>query len=151
MTFVLGLTNERIAGRYLPKTHAKPAQTALALGSRDLNRFNCAGCHVLEMPKFSVPQGVKVAEAFTDFRANLRSSYTSRGNDYLAELYQPLTYDPQKKLDPNEIEKELGVTPDQGTAVTIEGMPIGLFENELTVQLWQPVTVRGYTFNVGDN
>ena len=29
-------------------------------------------------------------------------------------------------------------------------MPIGLFENELTVQLWQPVTIRGYTFNVGD-
>jgi cbb3-type cytochrome oxidase cytochrome c subunit len=26
-----------------------------------------------------------------------------------------------------------------------------LFENELTVQLWQPVTIRGYTFNVGDN
>ena len=30
-------------------------------------------------------------------------------------------------------------------------MPIGLFENELTVQLWKPVTIRGYTFNVGDN
>ncbi len=30
-------------------------------------------------------------------------------------------------------------------------MPIGVFENELTVQLWQPVTIRGYTFNVGDN
>ena len=35
--------------------------------------------------------------------------------------------------------------------ITIEGMPIGLFENELTVQLWQPVTIRGYVFNVGDN
>ncbi len=34
--------------------------------------------------------------------------------------------------------------------VTVEGMPIGLFENELTVQLWKPVTIRGYTFNVGD-
>ena len=30
-------------------------------------------------------------------------------------------------------------------------MPIELFENELTVQLWRPVTIRGYTFNVGDN
>ena len=44
-------------------------------GRRDLNRFNCAGCHVLEMPKFTVPAGVKVAEAFTNFKANLRSSY----------------------------------------------------------------------------
>ena len=38
-----------------------------------------------------------------------------------------------------------------GSSVTLEGMPIGLFENELTVQLWQPATIRGYTFNVGDN
>jgi hypothetical protein len=30
-------------------------------------------------------------------------------------------------------------------------MPTGLIENELTVQLWRPVTIRGYTFNVGDN
>ena len=30
-------------------------------------------------------------------------------------------------------------------------MPIGVFEDELTVQLWRPVTIRGYTFNVGDN
>ena len=30
-------------------------------------------------------------------------------------------------------------------------MPTGLFENELTVQVWKPVTIRGYTFNVGDN
>jgi cbb3-type cytochrome oxidase cytochrome c subunit len=151
MTFVLGLTNEKIAAKYLPKTHATPARTALALGSRDLNRFNCDGCHVLEMPKYTVPQGVMVAEAFTDFKSNLRSSYTARNSDYLAELYPTLTFDPQKKLDPGVIENELGILPDQGSPITLEGMPIGLFENELTVQLWQPVTVRGYTFNIGDN
>ena len=78
MTFVLGLTNEKVPARYLPKTHTTPARTAVALGARDLNRFNCAGCHVLEMPKFTIPQGVKVAEAFTDFKTNLRSSYTAR-------------------------------------------------------------------------
>ncbi len=78
MTFVLGLTNERVPARYLPKTHTTPARTAVALGARDLNRFNCDGCHVLEMPKFTIPQGVKVAEAFTDFKANLRSSYNGR-------------------------------------------------------------------------
>ena len=102
-------------------------------------------------PSSRFPQGVKVAEAFTDFKTNLRSSYTARGSDYLAELYPTLTYDPNKKLDAGVIEKELGVTDDTGDSVTIEGMPIGVFENELTVQLWQPVTIRGYTFNVGDN
>jgi cbb3-type cytochrome oxidase cytochrome c subunit len=151
MTFVLGLTNEKIPARYLPKTHTTPSRTAVALGARDLNRFNCAGCHVLEMPKFTVPQGVKVAEAFTNFKANIRSSYNSRGSDYLAELYPTLSHDPNKKLDEGSIEKELGVTDDTGTSITVEGMPIGLFDNELTVQLWQPATIRGYTFNVGDN
>jgi len=151
MTFVLGLTNERIPARYLPKTHTTPAKTAVAQGARDLNRFNCDGCHVLEMPKFTIPQGTRVGEAFTDFKANLRSSYTARANDYLAELYPTLTFDPQKKLDPAVIETELAVTADQGSTVNVEGMPIGLFENELTVQLWQPATIRGYTFNVGDN
>ena len=58
---------------------------------------------------------------------------------------------PTRSSIPAVIEKELGVTDDTGTSVTIEGMPIGVFENELTVQLWQPVTIRGYTFNVGDN
>jgi cbb3-type cytochrome oxidase cytochrome c subunit len=152
MTLVLGLTNEKIAARYLPKTHTTPARTALALGAKVLNRFNCAGCHVLEMPKFTIPAGVKVAEAFTDWKTSLRSSYNARSSDYIPELYPTLSYDPAKKLDPDVIETNLGLTPDDGTSVTIEGMPLGpAVENELTVQVWRPVTIRGYTFNVGDN
>ena len=71
----------------------------MARGARVINRHNCTGCHVLEMPKFEIPAGTKVAEAFTDFKTNLRSSYNSRANDYLAELYPGLTHDPKKKLD----------------------------------------------------
>jgi len=150
MTFVLGLTGEKIPRKYLPMTRYSPAQTALAEGWKVLNRYNCAGCHVLEMPKFSIAKGVKVEEAFTDFKVNLRSSYTARANDYI-ELDPKLTYDPKKKLDASEIEKELELTPDDGSPITVEGMQIGLFENELIVQLWKPVIIRGYTFNVGDN
>ncbi len=158
MTFVLGLTNERVAARYLPKTHYTPTQTAVARGAKVVSRHNCTGCHVLEMPRFTIPAGVKVAEAFTDLKANLRSSYQGRGNDYLADLSKflgldpPLTYDPTKKLDANNIERELGLSPDEGKQpITIEGMPVGLFENELSVAIWRPVKVRGYTFNIGDN
>ena len=115
MTFVLGLTGEKIAARYLPKNRYTPAQTALAEGAKVLNRYNCAGCHVLEMPKFTVPAGARVAEAFTDFKTNLRSSYQARANDYLQELYPGLTYDPNKKLGADEIENELGLAPDDGT------------------------------------
>jgi cbb3-type cytochrome oxidase cytochrome c subunit len=152
MTLVLGLTNEKIAGRYLPKTHTTPARTALARGAKALNRFNCAGCHVLEMPKFTIPAGVKVADAFADFKTSVRASYTARNSDYLTELYPNLSYDPAKKLDTDVIEANLGIKPDDGTSVTIEGMPLGpAEENVLTLQVWKQVTVRGYTFNVGDN
>src|SRR5262249_34568462 len=59
MTFVLGLTAEKINGRYLPRTHYKPAQFAMARGSRAITRHNCTGCHVLEMPRFEIEAGTK--------------------------------------------------------------------------------------------
>jgi cbb3-type cytochrome oxidase cytochrome c subunit len=151
MTFVLGLTGEKVNAKYLPVTHTTPARTAVAEGAKILNRFNCDGCHVLEMPKFTIPKGTKVAEALPDFKGNLSSSYKGRNNDYLAELDPTLKYDPKKKLGPNEIESELEIGKDDGDEIVIEGMPTGLSENELTVQLWKPVKIRGYTFSVADN
>ncbi|WP_165220820.1 c-type cytochrome [Aquisphaera insulae] len=152
MTFILGLTGERIGSRYLAKTKYNLAKNALAAGTKVLNRFNCAACHVLEMPKYTIPEGTTVADAFTDFKTNVRSSYTARNGDFIPSLYPNLTFDPAKKLDAESIEKEMALLPDDGKApVIIEGMPIGLFEDELTVQLWKPVTIRGYTFNIGDN
>ncbi|MCA1683454.1 MAG: hypothetical protein LC685_05670, partial [Actinobacteria bacterium] len=154
MTFVLGLTGEKIAARYLPKTHYTPRQNALAQGSKLLNRYNCAGCHVLEMPKYTLEAGTPVDEAFVGLTTSIRTSYNNRAKDYLGEFYPNLTYDP--KLLPGDaskavIEKALDLKPDDRKGLTIEGMPIGRSENEVTVSLWRPFTVRGYTFNVGDN
>ena len=151
MTFVLGLTGEKIAARYLPKTHYSPSQFAVAKGSKLLNRYNCTGCHVLEMPKYTVEAGTPLSEAFLGLNTSIRSSYKSRGTDYLKEFYPDLKYDPKLPLAPDKIEASLGVQADDLQGVTVEGMPVGQFENELTVQLWRPVTIRGYTFNVGDN
>ena len=151
MTFVLGLTGEGSPADTCPRPTTTPGQTALAEGAKVLNRYNCTGCHVLEMPKFTIPEGVKVAEAFTDFKTNLRASYTNRANDYLAELYPSSPTIPTRSLTPTRSRRSWGSRPTTATPVTMEGMPIGLFENELTVQLWKPVTIRGYTFNVGDN
>jgi cbb3-type cytochrome oxidase cytochrome c subunit len=151
MTFVLGLTGEKINSKYLPATKTTATKTAVAEGAKILNRFNCDGCHVLEMPKFTIAKGTKVADAFPDFKGNVSSSYKNRNSDYLAELDPSLKFDPKKKLDAALIEKELEIGEDDGESITIEGMPTGLFENELTVQLWKPVKVRGYTFSVADN
>ncbi len=150
MTFVLGLTGEKINARYLPKTHYTPRQNALAQGSKLLNRYNCTGCHVLEMPKYTVAAGTPLKEALTGFTTNLRSSYSNRASDYLSAFYPDLKYDPKLPLTPDKIETSLELKADDGQGVTLEGMPVGQFENELTVQLWKPVTIRGYTFNVGD-
>ena len=152
MTFVLGLTGERIPVRYLPKTHTTPAQIALARGLQ--------GAEPVQLRRLSRPGDAQIHHS-RGRQGRRRPSRTSRATSapptpratptYLAELYPTLSYDPKKKLDSDEIENELGIGPDDGSSITIEGMPIGLFENELTVQLWQPVTIRGYTFNVGDN
>ncbi len=151
MTFVLGLTNERVPAKYLATTHTTPARTALAEGAKVLNRFNCDGCHVLEMPRFVIPKGVTVAEAMPDFKVDVRTSYSQRANDYIPALYPDLSYDPKKNLAPNEIEKALVPDPDDAAQpITIEGMPISLDENNLTVQIWSPVSIRGYQFNIAD-
>ena len=142
MTFILGLTGEKINSKYLPSTHYSATQTALAQGRKLLNRYNCTGCHTLEMPKYTIAAGTRLEEALTDFQTNVKVSYKNRATDYLAEFSPNESYDPKKTPE---------LSGDDGKPIVIEGMPIGTFENELTVQLWRPVTIRGFTFNVGDN
>jgi cbb3-type cytochrome oxidase cytochrome c subunit len=139
MTFVLGLTGERIPSRYLP--HYAPAKEAVARGDRVLSRYNCAGCHTLSMPKYTIAAGTKVEDALPDFDTTVNISYQNRANDYL-EFHPGIKFDPKQKPE---------LKPDSVQEVTIEGMPIDLSEDILTVQLWRPVTIRGYTFNIGDN
>jgi cbb3-type cytochrome oxidase cytochrome c subunit/peptidoglycan hydrolase CwlO-like protein len=154
MTFVLGLTGEKIAARYLPQPRYQPVQIAKAKGERLLTRYHCKGCHVLEMPRFTIPAGIKVADALPDLQTNIDVSYGDRAKDYLS-FYSHLgiTYDPKA-----EAPKP---APDVGRGdVTFEGMPVASTEEEgdpgkpptrrVSVQLWKPATILGYTFNVGD-
>jgi cbb3-type cytochrome oxidase cytochrome c subunit len=167
MTFVLGLTGEKINARYLPRY--RPATAAVAQGERLLNRYNCRGCHTLAMPRYTAPAGMALSDAFPDFATNVEVSYGKRNDDYL-EFYPGLEYDPDKTIRLAEsIASDETVDPattlvlpphDGKTPVTIEGMPIAVTEEEdeagnlqkrAAVQLWEPVTIRGYRFNVGDN
>jgi len=141
MTFVLGLTGEKISAKYLPSITATPAQVALAEGQKLINRYNCTACHVLEMPKYAMAGNAKFDEVFTDFENNVKVSYSSRTSDYLAELYPKLKH---------EGEEPPALAPPGGPVEAIEGMPIGTFDDDLTVQLWKSATIRGFTFNVGD-
>ena len=52
MTFVLGLTNEAPAERYIYKP--TPRQKAIVEGRHVLDKYNCAGCHILDMERWDV-------------------------------------------------------------------------------------------------
>ncbi|MDG3005574.1 c-type cytochrome [Paludisphaera mucosa] len=150
MTFVLGLTGERVHPRYVARTHYDEAKVARAEGAKILDRYQCAGCHVLEMPRYRIPAGTSVADALPAFRTNLRASYNARASDFSPDLLATTTHDPQAKLDDESVEASLKVGPDDGSPVVVEGMPLQEIDDEVSVQVWKPVVVRGHTFNVGD-
>ena len=52
MTFVLGLVAEPPGSEYIYKP--KPRQEAIVRGEQVLNKFNCAGCHVLELGRWDI-------------------------------------------------------------------------------------------------
>jgi cbb3-type cytochrome oxidase cytochrome c subunit len=155
MTFVLGLTGEKINSKFLP--HYRPETLAIAHGQRLLDRYNCRGCHVLAMPQYTIPAGTSVAAAMPDFDTNVESSYGAqgRGSDFPAPGTNRLAFYPELTYDPDTPPT---LTADDGKAsYTIEGMPTQVLENDngelvlQALQLWRPVTIRGYTFNTGDN
>jgi cytochrome c551/c552 len=68
MTFVLGLTNEAPAERYIYKPTAR--QKAIVDGRHVLDQYNCAGCHVLDVERWDVafePDWFSEPPAITDF------------------------------------------------------------------------------------
>ncbi len=146
MTFVLGLTGEKINARYLPRLKYGPAQVAVAEGAKLLNRYNCTGCHTLAMPKYTILAGTKLEDSLKEFDTNVRVAYANRSNDYLKELYPKLKWD--EKTTADDVLK--GLPAHDGKPVTIEGMPAQAIDNDVSIQLWRPVTIRGFTFNVGD-
>jgi cytochrome c2 len=68
MTFVLGLTNEAPASRYIYQPG--PRQQAIVQGRHVLDKFNCAGCHILDMERWDVsfaPNEFEQLPAANDF------------------------------------------------------------------------------------
>lgn len=147
MTFVLGLVEDKIDSKYLPQY--TPQQLALAQGRKLIDRYNCKGCHVIEMPKFTITAGTKLGEALPELETNVQVSYGARATDYKHLVKDPaLAYDPEK-------EPTVNVEAVADADVTIEGMLLYdsamPMEEPQTIQLWQPVTIGGHKFQIGDN
>ena len=101
MTFVLGLTNERIAARYLPKTHYDARADRGGPGREgDSNR--------LQLHRLPRPGDAQVHDSRRDegrrgvhrLQGQPPVLVHDRANDYLAELYPGLTYDPRRSWTP---------------------------------------------------
>jgi cytochrome c551/c552 len=52
MTFVLGLTSEAPASKYIYQPN--PRQKAIVEGRHVLEKYNCAGCHILDMERWDI-------------------------------------------------------------------------------------------------
>ncbi len=156
MTLVLGLTGEKIDSKYLP--HYGQTKAALAQGEKLLDRFNCKGCHVLAMPKYTAKEGVALADALPALKNNLAASSgdQGRGNDYLKELYPALDVPKDEldtllgklKLDKKTIQA-IGELPRQSAEDWDEkGKPI----KAVVVQVYEdPITIAGESFVAGDS
>ncbi|MFM1802280.1 MAG: hypothetical protein RJA81_1632, partial [Planctomycetota bacterium] len=147
MTFVLGLVEDKVNDKFLP--HYDEQKKALAAGRKLIDRYNCKGCHVLEMPKYTITAGTKLIEAMPDLETNVVVSYGGRATDYKNLVADPeLAFDPEKQPTPD-------LEAVANSDITIEGMllfdSIIPMEEPQTIQLWQPVTIAGHKFQIGDN
>lgn len=68
MTFILGLTSEAPAEKFIYKPDAR--QEAIVQGRHVLEKYNCAGCHVLDMERWKIafePNQFEAPPATSDF------------------------------------------------------------------------------------
>ncbi len=80
MTFVLGLTSEPPAEKYI--YHPGPREQAIVQGRHVLDKYNCKGCHVLDMERweFAFDPGLfEEPPEVTDFP--FRRSHRDAGRD----------------------------------------------------------------------
>ena len=129
MTFVLGLVAEPPPAKYIYKP--SPRQAAIQAGTRVIEKFNCAGCHALDMQRWDVdyPPGKMPAPSLADEYAFLIPHYTP---DQIAK---------SKLVD----RRGLGHT-------TLHGLPLPKEdeeEPETYFKLWSPTLIDGQVWLAG--
>lgn len=133
MTFVLGLVSEPPAARYLYKP--EPRRAAVVRGQKVLDKYNCSGCHTMQMETWEFdydPREMKDPPAFKDFA-------------FLQPHFTP------EQLQASMAEDRRGL----GHAL-VTGMPDTRFEedddgNPLTYffGLWKSAAINGQTWPAG--
>jgi hypothetical protein len=152
VTFVLGLVADPPATEFV--YHPSPRRKAIIEGKKVLERFNCAGCHILEPETWHVefqPDELRAARAAESFPF-VQPQFTSE------ELANSAEIDAQRGVLRATLKGMPAVSDDDGLPVVLddEGDPI---EDDLseydpsTLQyrfdLWEPTIVDGEPYPVG--
>jgi mono/diheme cytochrome c family protein len=162
MTFVLGLVSEPPNDKYIYK--AAPRQAAIVRGERVLQKYNCAGCHVMELdrwdlsfrperttddsqPSDSLPSPVPSDPTYSFVTPNFTSQQIadSERTDRSGKLHASLSGIIKIGNDghPEQwvwVEEEGDFLPLEEFLADFEGEP---GEEMLPIEVWQPALVNG--------
>lgn len=143
MTFVLGLVAEPPAAQFVYKPDAR--QSAILAGRNVLQKYNCGGCHMLDMEVW---------------RFNYDSKWFAENNDLTAE------WDDYAFLEPHFTPEQIAASKRPKERVfgsaTVVGMPLLTDEDEIQetedasgeqmmnyFTTWENVPIEGHVFAVG--
>jgi cytochrome c2 len=143
MTFVLGLVSEAPVEEYLYRPD--PRRKAIAEGRVVLEKYNCGGCHTLEMQQWKV---------------SLRAADFQRAKPYADEYSFLAPHFSAESLDRSQREDERGfqqvvltgkpaIDSDTGNPLRRESDDFpGKFE--VGIELWKPAAINGHVYRVGE-
>jgi cbb3-type cytochrome oxidase cytochrome c subunit len=153
ITFVLGLVADPPADEFV--FHPGPRQRALVEGRTVLDKYNCAGCHILEAERWEIeyqPGDFRAPTVANDFPF-------VRPHVPVADLKASLVQDPLRGVLRGTVTGMLAISDDSGRPVVLdeEGDPIEAESEDqydpATLQyrfdLWQPAILGGEVHHVG--
>lgn len=137
MTFVLGLVGDELTPsvyRYLPS-----GQKLSALrGWSAISRFNCGGCHVLEMPDV----------VFDKTKVNLANAAARHADEFPIVIAAQTAAARRSAIPGTNLVRAHGMLLGDVPPITL---PSEITEDNVqSVQLWEPISIDGKTYLVGD-
>jgi mono/diheme cytochrome c family protein len=160
MTFVLGLVAEPPGSEYIYKP--KPRREAIVQGEQVLKKFNCAGCHVLELGRWDIayrPGDFGGSESppvypFLKPKFSKEEIYPSQHVDWRGMLHSTLRG--MERVDQDGYPEEMAWDPEEEEFLTLEEYKDAYDRDPLpadrgySVELWKPTYLDGHPYLVKD-
>ncbi len=150
MTFVLGLVSEAPVDEYLYRPD--PRRKAIAEGRVVLNKYNCGGCHTLEMDQWRVSfrpteqfRGVSVFEAERAYK----DDYHFLAPHFSAEALQRSTRKDQRGFQQAVLTGMPAIDANTGDLLREENEDAeGRFQ--IGIELWKPAAINGQVWRAAE-